>query len=80
MSRLIAVLAKLSFLAAAVAALALGPAQAAAAASLRACGGESVGSCPPLTPETCREACLAMYPENGGVNNECFNGCCICAE
>jgi hypothetical protein len=37
----------------------------------------NVGSCTSATQ--CQSTCLGYYPQNGGVSNNCRNGCCLCA-
>jgi hypothetical protein len=36
-----------------------------------------VGACTSATQ--CQSTCLFYYPQNGGVSNNCRNGCCLCA-
>lgn len=35
-----------------------------------------IGTCTSAT--ACSNACFALYPENGGLSNDCAAGCCIC--
>lgn len=35
-----------------------------------------IGTC--TSAQQCSNACLALYPENEGLSNNCSAGCCIC--
>jgi hypothetical protein len=73
MPRFVSMLARVWFLTAILALIALGPAP---AAGLRSCGPGSIGACPPWTPNQCDAMCDAMF---GTPGNDCIGGCCICA-
>lgn len=73
MSRIISMMAKLSFLFAAAAVFAFAPAPAAA---IQGCIEEGV-YCPPFTDAECSALCSVDYPGNNGVS-ACYYRC-ICA-
>jgi hypothetical protein len=77
MSRIISMLAKLSFLVATAAVFTLAPAPAAAASSGPDDCLQPPITCPPYSDLDCRDACLRLYPDNGDLHT-CY-GRCICA-
>lgn len=74
MSRIISMLAKLSFLVATAAIFALAPAGGASAQDL--CPQPGI-TCPPYSDAYCESQCLILYPENEGIH--ICHGQCICA-
>jgi hypothetical protein len=35
-----------------------------------------IGTC--TSGAACSSACLAAFPANGGISNNCASGCCVC--